>query len=170
MNDSVPEVTGAAEPPMISEWLAVTQSMIDRFGAVTQDPDPMHQNPQWAQRNSPFGCTIAYGFLTVSLLTHLFYSAAKGGEGHDRKAFTVLNYGFNKLRLVSPVRAGARIRGHFTRLGEGGRTRAGHLIQKLACRIEIENEAVPALVAEWLSVAVPAPQASTTAGPGLSAR
>ena len=129
----------AATEPMVSEWLQVTQSMIDQFGKVTLDPDPMHQDPDWARRNSPFGHTIAYGFLTVSLLTKLLYSARKGREGGERAGFAFLNYGFNRLRLVSPVRAGARIRGHFVRLGDAGTTGAGHPIHRHECRIEIER-------------------------------
>jgi acyl dehydratase len=153
--------------PMVSQWLEVTQPMIDQFGAVTLDPDPMHQDPAWAHRNSPFGGTIAYGFLTVSLLTHLHYSArGRGHEGSHEAGVAFLNYGFNKLRLVAPVRAGARIRGHFQRLEDGGTTSAGHPIQRYQCRIEIEHQEAPALVAEWLSVAIPAPDADGASSPG----
>jgi len=159
MMDSTPDTKAGGTAPMVSQWLEVTQPMIDQFGTVTLDPDPMHQDPGWARRNSPFGETIAYGFLTVSLLTHLHYSARGRGHGGHEAEVAFLNYGFNKLRLVAPVRAGARIRGHFVRLEDGGTTSAGHPIQRHECRIEIENQEAPALVAEWLSVAIPAPGA-----------
>lgn len=142
---------------LISPWLLVTQEMIDCFGKGTHDIDPMHMDPEWARRNSPFGGTIAYGFLTMSLLTHLFHTAREQYPGFTvgHAGLVFLNYGFNKLRLVSPVPVGTRIRGHFTQAPSDRQTRSGHDVNCFAVRIEIEGQDSPALVADWLSVGIP---------------
>ena len=126
-----------------SPWLVVNQDMIDRFGDVTLDPDPMHDDPEWATNNSPFGGTIAYGFLTISLLSHFMRSvgSAEGG-GH------FVNYGFEKLRLVEPVPVGARVRGRFVVASvsdERGRRRV-----TFDTTVEIEGSERPAMVAQWV--------------------
>ena len=66
---------------MVSEWVEVTQAMIDDFGRATLDSDPFHNDPEWAKHNTPYGGTIAFGFLTVSLLTHLAAKAIEGAGG-----------------------------------------------------------------------------------------
>jgi acyl dehydratase len=138
-----------------SHWVTVDQKMIDGFGAVTLDPDPMHIDPEWAKQNGPFGSSIAFGFLTISLLTHLLHNAL--GSSHDRdpeKNGYYLNYGFDRLRLVSPVRAGTRIRGVF-RLASRVRDERQRLVTAFDSTIEIEGEERPALIATWLTVWVP---------------
>ncbi len=138
----------------LSDWVSITQEMINEFSAVTRDPDPMHIDPDWSEKNSPFGETIAFGFLTISMLTHFLHqvigsslsnSATDGGYG--------INYGFDKLRLIAPVRVNARIRGRFT-LKEVRERNPGELMQILECVIEIEGQEIPALAAEWLSLTV----------------
>jgi len=138
-----------------SHWVTVDQGMIDGFGAVTLDPDPMHIDPEWAKQNGVFGGSIAFGFLTISLLTHLLHGAL--GSSPDRnphKNGYYLNYGFDRLRLVSPVRAGARIRGIF-RLASRVIDERQRLITTFDSTIEIEGEERPALIASWLTVWVP---------------
>ncbi len=138
-----------------SRWLEVDQALIDGFGAATLDPDPMHIDPEWAKANGPFGGTIAFGFLTVSLLTYLMHDAL--GTQPDREAHNrgyYLNYGFDRLRLVSPVRVGSRVRGVF-KLARRIRDEKNRLVSTFDCVIEIEGEERPALVAQWLSVWVP---------------
>lgn len=137
-----------------SQWVKITQNMIDQFGAVTLDPDPMHIDPNWASRNGPFGGTIAFGFLTVSLLTHLMHDATKAGPGSDVASGYYLNYGFDRLRLVAPVPVGARVRGHFW-LIDRRKDEKGRMISRAKCEIEIEGGDRPALVAEWLSMWIP---------------
>jgi acyl dehydratase len=141
-----------------SNWVPVTQAMIDQFGATTLDPDPMHMDPQWAQVNSPFKGTIAYGFLTVSLLTHLFHDARKSSARTLQfdPDLVYLNYGFDRLRLVSAVPVNSRIRGHFTLINSGERTRSGHCVLRVCVRVEIEGNTTPALIAEWLTVGLTA--------------
>ena len=138
----------------VSQWVTITQAMIDRFGAVTLDPDPLHIDPAWARKNSPFGGPIAFGFLTISLLTHLIHSALGSSSSHNDRQWVYVNYGFDRLRLVAPVPSGARIRGHFSELtrekDEKGRWRF-----TFDCRVEIEAQERPALTAHWLSFYLP---------------
>lgn len=137
----------------VSPWVQVNQEMISGFGEVTLDPDPMHVDPEWAAENTPFGGTIAFGFLTVSLLTHLLHAAmghAMNRE-HDTDLGYFMNYGFDRMRLVSPVHVNKRVRGRFKTL-DNYRDEKGRQMVKFACEIEIEDEDRPALVAEWLAI------------------
>jgi len=138
-----------------SEWILVTQSMIDQFAAATLDPDPMHVDPEWARTRGPFPHTIAFGFLTMSLLTRLIHSAMHSDSVRDpARTGYYLNYGFDRLRLVAPVPVGSRIRGHF-RVLEIRQDESDRQVTKFGCEIEIEAGARPALIAEWLSIWVP---------------
>ena len=139
----------------VSPWLTVSQTMIDAFGHATLDPDPMHVDPAWAKANSPYDGTIAFGFLTISLLTHLMHGSMGVQGAHDpRRSGYYLNYGFDRIRLVAPVRTGRRVRGCF-KLLERKTDEQGRLITTFDCRVEIEGESRPALVAQWLTVWVP---------------
>jgi acyl dehydratase len=127
-----------------SQWLTVTQEMIDRFADVTDDHQWIHVDVERARRESPFGTTIAHGFLTTSLLPKMIHEAV---EMEIPSRLTV-NYGFNRLRYVSPVPAGRRIRAHITPNAvkdvEGGCEIAWGVT------VEIEGKEKPALAAEWL--------------------
>lgn len=152
-----PGLTAGAEIGQ-SDWVVVTQELIDGFARYTLDPDPFHIDPVWAKANSPFGGTIAFGFLTMSLLTHLMHSA-QGVNARDTAADPAihgyyLNYGFNRLRLISPVTVDSRVRGHFTVKNVEVDEKARNLVT-FDCKIEIEGELRPALAAEWLAVWVP---------------
>jgi len=140
----------------ISAWVTITQAMIDRFGAITLDPDPLHIDPEWARRHSPFGGTIAFGFLTISLLTNLVHSALGSSSRRSGRDWVYVNYGFDRLRLVAPVPSGSRIRGHFSELAreqdEKGRWRI-----TFDCRVEIEGQERPALAGQWLTLCLPPP-------------
>ena len=143
------------ETQWMSPWLAVTQPMIDSFASATLESDPMHDDPQWAAVNTPLGVTIAYGFQTISLLSYLFKQAVNVPSAiTSSEAGSPLNYGFDRLRLVSPVPVNSRIRGRFTLVGrdldEKGRT-----VQRLDVVVEIENQERPALVAQWVALWVP---------------
>lgn len=138
-----------------SAWVEITQEMIDRFAEVTRDPDPMHVDPDWAQLNGPYGGAIAFGFLTVSLLTHLLHDAVGSQpQAEHREPGHFLNYGFDRLRFVAPVPAGARVRGHF-RVSDRRLDERGRWLTNFDCRVEIEDCERPALVADWLSIWVP---------------
>jgi acyl dehydratase len=137
----------------VSDWLRIDQSMIDTFGAVTRDPDPLHLDPAWAAANGPFGGTIAYGFLTMSLLSHLLRQILQQDLQHvDQGLF--LNYGFNRVRLIAPVRVGGRVRGRFV-AGPMQDDRGGRLLKTIHATVEIEGEERPALIADWLTAWVP---------------
>ncbi len=144
----------------LSLWVTVTQAMIDQFGTATLDRDPIHVDIAWAKKHSPFGGTIAFGFLTMSLLTHLLHDALGSGFGEDpASAGSYLNYGFNRLRLMSPVKEGKRVRGRF-KVGERRVDERGRWIAAFDCVVEIEDEPKPALVGQWLSLWLPPDQAA----------
>ncbi|MDP8978958.1 MAG: MaoC family dehydratase [Acidobacteriota bacterium] len=124
----------------VSEWIDVTQEMINRFAALTGDDQWIHVDVERARRETPFGGTIAHGFLTVSLLSRMAREAVE-----IRGDFTMrINYGFNRLRFVSPVMAGSRVRGRFT-AQEVTENQVTWLVT-----VEVEGAEKPALVAEWL--------------------
>jgi acyl dehydratase len=137
----------------VSDWVLIDQAMISDFGRITRDPDPMHVDPEWAAKNSPFGGTIAFGFQTMSLLTHLLRSIHKDDLTSLAQGVN-LNYGFDRMRLIAPVKVNSRIRGRFT-LGAERADGGGRKIRKVLATIEIEGEERPALVAEWLSAWLP---------------
>ena len=132
-----------------SDWVAVDQDRIDAFAACTGDRQWIHVDVARARRESPFGGPIAHGYLSLSLV------AAKVMELGvvPSDAATGLNYGLDKVRFIAPVRAGARVRTRATLLGvevQGGE----RMVLKLACTLEIEDEAKPALVAEILCMLI----------------
>ncbi len=128
----------------ISNWLTMTQERIDQFAAASGDQQWIHTDPERAARETPYGSTIAHGFLTLSLLSQ-FASDAIDLRGDFRHR---LNYGLNRVRFCSPVKTGSRIRGRF-KLAALGEVAGGFQITYEAT-VEIENNAKPALVAEWL--------------------
>src|SRR5215218_9624887 len=93
----------------VGEWVEVSQERIDRFAEATEDRQWIHTEPERAARESPFKVTIAHGFLTLSLLSELMKRAVSVGGLRMG-----INYGLNRVRFVSPVPAGSRIRGRFT--------------------------------------------------------
>jgi acyl dehydratase len=137
-----------------SGWVTLTQEMISSFGAATLDHDPMHVDPAWAA-NGPFGSTISFGFLTLSLLTHLLHqSMGTSSERYDPALGYFLNYGFDRVRLISPVPVGSRVRGSFT-VVEVRHDTDGRRIVKIAAQVDREGGERPALFAEWLTCWVP---------------
>lgn len=136
-----------------SDWYRVTQEDINTFATLTKDEDPFHIDPEWAQANSPLGTTISFGFLTLSMLTYFSYQVfgrAGFAAGNDTQMF---NFGFNRIRLPEPVPAGAEIRGNFTFTGARVRDNGGVEFTTDVV-IEIKGNERPALVAQWLGVAV----------------
>jgi acyl dehydratase len=135
--------------------------MITRFGEATLDHDPMHVDPAWAA-TGPFGTTVSFGFLTLSLLTHMLHQTlGSDSSSYDPRRGYYLNYGIDRMRLVTPVPVGSRIRGKFVLEGirPDDRQRS---IARFDVEIEIEGQERPALVAQWLTIWVPpeTPQAS----------
>ncbi len=126
-----------------SDWIEVGQDRIDQFADATGDHQYIHVDPVRA-KDSPFGQTIAHGFLTLSLLAPMMENATPAID-----AKMSVNYGFNKVRFLSPVRSGKRIRGHFT-LTELVEKRPGQWQQTVEASVEIEGEDKPAVLAEWI--------------------
>jgi acyl dehydratase len=130
----------------ISEWLTVDQAMIDKFADATGDHQFIHVNPELAAQ-TPFGGTIAHGFLTLSLLPLL---AEKTDLPRLDGIKMGVNYGTDTLRFLAPVRSGKRVRAHFT-LASVEEKRPGQFQQRQAITIEIEGEDKPALATEWIN-------------------
>ena len=129
----------------VSEWVEVSQDMIDKFADATGDHQFIHIDPAKAAM-TPFGGTIAHGFLTLSLMPML---AARTAMPKIAGAKMGVNYGGNKVRFLTPVRSGKRVRGRFKLLSFEEK-RPGQWQQTNALTIEIEGEDKPAMIAEWI--------------------
>ncbi len=130
----------------LSRWITVDQARIDAFARITEDEQFIHVDPERAKA-TPFGGTIAHGFLTLSLASAMSYDAVAPLDG----VVMGVNYGFDKLRFLAPVPAGSRIRGRFRLLSaedKGG----GRWLLKHELTVEIEGADKPALIAEWLGM------------------
>ena len=132
----------------VSRWFEVSQARIDAFADCTEDRQFIHVDPEAAQ-TTPFGGTIAHGFLTLSLASAMSYDAVAPLEG----AVMGINYGFDRLRFLAPVRAGSRVRGRFRLLSAEDRG-AGRWLLKHEITVEIEGDDKPALITEWLGMQV----------------
>ena len=129
-----------------SEWVEVSQERINKFAEATGDFQFIHVDEEKAKL-TPFGGTIAHGFLTLSLFPMLM---AKSDCPRPAGVKMGVNYGGNKVRFLAPVRSGKRVRGHF-KLLELDEKRPGQWQQTLEFTVEIEGEEKPALMAEWIS-------------------
>ncbi len=130
----------------LSDWIVVDQTMINAFADATHDHQFIHVDPARAAE-SPFGGTIAHGFLTLSLLSAMNYNCLP----KVREQTMGINYGFDAVRFVAPVKSGARIRGRFI-LAEARFRGGGMLMTSYDVTIEIENERKPALTAKWTTI------------------
>lgn len=132
-----------------SNWVTVDQPLINSFADVTQDHQWIHLDPERSASETPFGGTIAHGFLTLSLASRFAYDVIRPMQG-ERMA---INYGFNKLRFLSPVPAGSRVRGRFQLQGILRKSDTS-LLRTMKLTVEIEGQDTPALIAEWLGMVV----------------
>ena len=128
-----------------SDGFQLGQARISQFADVTEDHQFIHVDPVKAA-DSPFGGTIAHGMLTLSMIVHLCENFVPAVEG----VRMVINYGFDRVRFAAPVKVDGRIRA-VAKLVEA-KERSGQILVKVKVTIEIENEAKPALVAEWLTM------------------
>ncbi|PQZ74674.1 MULTISPECIES: MaoC family dehydratase [unclassified Brevundimonas] len=134
----------------LSRWITVDQARIDAFAKITEDEQFIHIDPERA-RATPFGGTIAHGFLTLSLASAMSYDAVAPLDG----MVMGVNYGFDKLRFLAPVPAGSNIRGRFRLLSaedKGAQDGVARWLLKHELTVEIEGADKPALIAEWLSM------------------
>lgn len=132
-----------------SQWVTVSQERINEFADCTGDHQWIHVDVERARKESPFGGPVAHGYLTLSLLAEM--SMDIGVIPEDAAA--AFNYGLDKVRFLTPVKAGARVRAHIT-LAEVTEQSGGRRLVKLVNTIEIEGEAKPALIAESLALLV----------------
>ena len=130
----------------MSSWLTIDQQRIDEFADATEDRQFIHTDPE-AAAQTPFGGTIAHGFLSLSMLSRM---AAEGMLVPDNVKMAV-NYGLDRVRFIKPVRSGKRIRGRF-RLDSIEEKAPGQLLLRHTVTVEIEGEEKPALTAEWLGL------------------
>ena len=129
-----------------SSWLTIDQQRIDEFAESTEDRQFIHVDPQ-AAAQTPFGTTIAHGFLSLSMLSRM---AAEVMLVPDSTKMAV-NYGLDRVRFIAPVKSGKRIRGRF-RLDSIEEKAPGQLLLRHTVTVEIEGEEKPALTAEWLGL------------------
>jgi acyl dehydratase len=128
----------------VSDWLTVTQELINAFAETSGDHQWIHVDVERARAESPYGTTIAHGFLTLSLLSQLHAQAVQIQAGFSR----AINYGLNRVRFPAPVPAGSRIRSHSTL--QALEEIDGGWQLTWAVTVEVEGLPKPALVAEWL--------------------
>jgi acyl dehydratase len=131
----------------VSEWFSIDQSRINDFGSCTDDHQWIHVDPARCETESPYKTTIAHGFLSLSLLSPIHLNASYMPIGTKQ----VINYGLDAIRFISPVKCGARVRGHIQLLEVKPRGRTRYFIKTLNT-IEIENEKKPALTAELITL------------------
>jgi acyl dehydratase len=130
----------------VSSWLTVDQARIDAFADATEDRQFIHVDSQ-AAAQTPFGGTIAHGFLSLSLLSRMAAEATLLPEGLKM----AINYGFDRVRFLAPVRSGKRVRGRFM-LDSAEEKAPGQWLMRHTVTVEIEGEEKPALTAQWLGL------------------
>ncbi len=141
------EMKGRVGTEQVSDWVEVTQEMIDKFADATGDHQFIHVNPAMAAM-SPFGGTVAHGFLTLSLMPLLSSKVPDAVQIEGAKMG--VNYGGNKVRFLTPVRSGSRVRGR-SRLLSFEEKKPGQYQQCNEFTVEIEGAPKPAMIAEWIS-------------------
>ena len=133
----------------VSEWILIDQSKIDDFARVTQDDQFIHVNPERAKNETDFGGTIAHGFLVLSLASKFSLDVL----GQNSQKSVSINYGFDKVRFISPVLANSLVRGRFN-LKRVDINRPTELRQIYDLSIEIQGSDRPAIIAEWITLTI----------------
>lgn len=142
LNDYIGKESG------VSKWFTIGQAQIDMFADATHDHQFIHVDTEKAKQ-TPFGTTIAHGFLSLSLLSAIAYDASINLEN----TVMGLNYGFDKIRFLQPVKVNSRVRGRMT-LSKVVEKRPGEFLFSWDVTVEIESEEKPALSAQWLTMAI----------------
>ena len=132
----------------VSSWIAIDQARIDQFAEATEDRQFIHVDPA-AAAQTPFGGTIAHGFLSLSLLSRMGAEAMLVPDGLK----IAVNYGLDRVRFLAPVRSGSRVRGRFI-LDSVEEKAPGQLLMRHNVSVEIEGEDKPALSAVWLALMI----------------
>ncbi len=144
------EATPATNAVLASDWHTIDQATIDTFAEATSDRQWIHTDPARAARDSPYGTTIAHGLLSLALLPMMIAEALR-----IESASMTINYGFDRVRFVSPVPVGARLRATFA-LASVERSASGARIA-WTVTLEIAGSEKPALVARWISQVIERP-------------
>lgn len=131
----------------VSRWFLLDQAKIDAFADLTDDRQFIHVDPEAAAK-TPFGTTIAHGFLTLAMLSAFAYDALPAIGGRTMG----VNYGFDKIRFLSPVPSGAKVRARFT-LRECAEKTPGSWVLRYGVIVDIEGASRPALAADWITIA-----------------
>lgn len=132
-----------------SSWLLIDQDRINRFADVTEDHQFIHIDDERAKSETPFGGTIAHGFLTLSVLSTFMQETAPRLKGSRMG----INYGLDKVRFLTPVKSGSRVRAHFKTTDVHEKS-PGRVLVKTEVTVEIEGEKHPALIAHWLGLTI----------------
>ena len=132
----------------VSDWVVIDQARIEAFADATDDRQFVHVDPV-AAAQSPFGGTVAHGFLSLSMLSRMGFQALLQPEGTRM----TVNYGLDRVRFIAPVRAGKRIRGRFA-LDSVEEKGPGQILMRHSVTVEIEGEDKPALSASWIALIV----------------
>ncbi|MFZ5731855.1 MAG: MaoC family dehydratase [Pseudomonadota bacterium] len=130
----------------VSKWHTLDQKRIDQFADVIEDHQYIHIDPVRA-KDTAFGTTVAHGFLTMSMMSIFSYEVMPSIEG----ATMSVNYGLDKLRFISPVKSGSRVRGRFI-LAEAKLRKPNELFSRTMVTVEIEGETKPAIAADWIGL------------------
>ena len=133
----------------VSEWIKVDQVSIDKFAELTKDPNFIHIDPVRTKAETPFSGTIAHGFFVLSYAVKFSLDVFQNAEENSYN----LNYGFNKLRFVSPVLSGSEIRGRF-KLSKVSKKGANGVLKVYDLNIEVKGSEKPAVFAEWLTLTI----------------
>ena len=144
--DAIAQYIGYQAEP--THWHSVTQEQINQFADCTLDHQFIHVDPE-AAKSGPFGTTIAHGFLSLSMLSHFAETYGVVIDG----AHTFINYGFDKIRFLTPVKVDTKIRANATVVSIEEKN-PGQFVVKTSIAIEIEGEDKPALVAEWVTMQI----------------
>jgi acyl dehydratase len=137
------------KPDGVGDWLEVDQERINQFADVTEDRQFIHVDPERAAELSPWGVTIAHGFLTLSLLTKLGASIPQPDTTRFEGIVMAVNYGFDKVRFINPVKVNAKVRASSVLKTVERKDNNLQLTRTLT--VEIEGEDKPALVADWIT-------------------
>lgn len=130
----------------VTRWFRMDQDRVNAFADCTEDWYYIHTDPEKARAETPWGGTIAHGFLTASLLSAMAYDVVPRIEGVAHG----VNYGFDKLRFVSPVPVGSNVRGRFV-LKKADTAKDGEITLTYGVTVEIEGQDRPALAADWIA-------------------
>jgi acyl dehydratase len=136
-----------------TDWIVLTQEMFSAFETLTKSNDPLHMDPAWVRRHTPFDSTIAPGLLTLSLLPYFVNQLNLVPKG-----YVSLNYGFDRVRWIATVPVNSEVRALFVSGGNTPRPNGDGFVMRFEVTLEVRGQTRPAMVATWLGAIVPEPE------------